>query len=267
LAKNNKIIRGELKRGDLTSVVSFGCLHLGKEDKKFKNILYKYIQQTKPYGVISGGDLTDSGEFRHTARNGEGGRLTPAQLTRAMEKDYWYTREIIEKIQDYCSWLAFLRGNHDFRAEKIARENELFRESLSYETYKSEWAPEVRYHVKDYDLGQEFHLGHAKFIHGRYYGRNHLQQHYDTHGPNTYYWHTHEYAVKSFTKNTFTNAPQVATLGCGEKILPDWMNGAPHKWVNCFQQWYFEPNGTYQMYNIIVENGRAILPNGEILKG
>ena len=266
MATTNKVIRGELKRGDITSVVSFGCLHMGKESKALKQILFNYVADTSPYGLISGGDLVDAGAFRHTARNGEGGKLTPAQLTRAMEKDYEYTREVVNCLTPWVQWSAFIHGNHDFRHEKVSKENELFRNSLSYETYKKVWTPEVNYHIKDYDLGQEFHLGRAKFIHGRYYGKNHLRQHYDTHGPNTYYWHTHERSEISCKKNSFTNAPIVATLGCGEKILPDWMNGAPHNWVNCFQQWYFEPDGTYQMYNIVVEKNRAIVPGGKIYK-
>ncbi len=261
-----KIIKAPLERGKLTSIVSAGCIHLGKENRAGVDILKQYIAISCPDGFLSGGDLTDAGQFRSSAKNGEGGKISNVELKRAIEKDYLLTRDFNDFLADYDMWVAAIRGNHEIRYERIAAQNELFKNELSYETYCKEWFPIAR-HIKDYDFGQEFHIGRARFIHGRYYGKNHMQQHYDRYGANTYYWHTHEKCEMGFHKNLYSNAPSVASLGCMEKILPDWMQGAPHKWKNCFQQWYFEPNGEYQMYNIIVNGNKAILPDGTILTG
>jgi hypothetical protein len=250
----------------LTSMVSVGCVHLDKENRAGLDILRQYLAANPCDIFLSGGDLSDAGMFRASARNGEGGKISNVEIKRAIEKDFNLTRKFITSLTGLTDHIYLIRGNHEFRYERAASTNELFKNELSYETYCKEWAPEAE-HVKDYDLGQELHIGRAKFIHGRYYGRNHLRQTYERYGENTYYWHTHEVSGQSFSKNTLTNAPQVATLGCMEKITPDWMQGAPHNWTNCFQQWYFQPNGEYQMYNIIVNGNTAILPDGTILKG
>lgn len=261
-----KIIKAPLERGKLTSIVSGGCFHLGKENRAGVDIVKQYVELVQPDGFVSGGDLSDAGPFRSSARNGEGGKLSNVELKRAIEKEYKLVREFNDFFKRLGIPVWAIRGNHDFRFERVGSQNELFRHELSYETYCREWFPDAT-HVKDYDFGQELHIGHARFIHGRYWGRNHMQQHYDRYGPNTYYWHTHEKCESSFHKNLYSNAPSVASLGCMEKILPDWMQGAPHKWTNCFQQWYFEPNGHYQMYNIVVNGNKAILPDGTILIG
>ena len=261
-----KIIKAPLERGKLTNVVTAGCIHLGKENRAGVDILQQYIEKVKPNIFVSGGDLTDAGQFRSSARNGEGGKLSHSDLKRAIQKDLELTHSFGRFIEATCEQAFAIRGNHEFRYERSASQNEFFANDLSYETYCTEWWPGA-IHVKDYDFGQELHIGRARFIHGRYYGRNHMQQHYDRYGANTYYWHTHEKCESSFHKNLYSNAPSVASLGCMEKILPDWMQGAPHKWTNCFQQWYFEPNGHYQMYNIVVNGNKAILPDGTILTG
>tara|TARA_R110000868_G_scaffold4119_14_gene25044 strand:- start:714 stop:1511 length:798 start_codon:yes stop_codon:yes gene_type:complete len=261
-----KIIKAPLQGTGLTEVVTVGCVHLGKENKAFTDIFYDYVAEKTPHIIVSGGDLTDAGQFRGSARNGEGGKISPAELTRAIEKDFRYTRDFVYKTAPVCENLYMIRGNHELRYERIADTQELFKDTLSYDTYCQQWAPEAT-HVRDWGGGQELRIGKARFIHGRYYGTGHLKQHFDRYGEHTYYWHTHEYAVGSFHKNMSFNAPQVATLGCGEKLLPDWMLGSPHKWVNCFQHWYFEPNGNFQMYNIMVNGNKAIMPNGEVWTG
>lgn len=264
-----KTIKIPLNGTGVTSIVTFGCLHLGKENIAAKNILLEYIYRTGPDGVLSGGDLSDCGQLRSSARNGEGGSLTTYQLTKAIEKEYNLTSDFVKQLRQTMlahTWLAGIGGNHEERLYRTGEKYDIFSEKLTPEIYKRDWFP-CEYYAHDYPLGQEIVIGKARFIHGRYFGVNHLKNHFDRYGANTFYWHTHEYAVGGFHKNTLGNAPAVGTLGCMEKILPDWMRGAPHKWSNCFQQWYFLPNGDFQMYNIMINNNKAILPDGTILLG
>lgn len=266
MKKDSKIVRVPTVRGAAMTVVTFGCLHLTKEDKKYKETLLSYIEATQPDGIVSGGDLSDCGPFRSSSKNSEGGSMTPGQIKKALEIEQEATWDFYLKLRKVApvSWIAAIRGNHEFRLDRLSRSSEIFKNAASYETYKSDWFP-ADYHAKDYDLGQELHIGDARFIHGRYYGRGHLKKHYDAYGPNTYYWHTHEFSVEAFKHNGKGNAPEVASLGCGEKILPDWMMGAPHNWSNCFQQFIFEPNGEYSWVNIRVRNGKAHVPEGFLL--
>jgi predicted phosphodiesterase len=241
------------------SVISVGCLHLGKEDKNFYRIFKNYVKENKCNAIVSGGDLTDAGPFRASSK------ASTAEMLRGMEKDYNLTREFISSTLPYCDYLYFIRGNHENRYNKAAESNEVFRNSLSLETYQKEWAPEA-IHVLDYPNGEILKIGDAKLLHGRYWSKNHLFKHWEAYGPNTYYWHTHTVASESFVTNGTTNAPQVMTLGCGEKLLPNWMNGSPHKWVNCFQHWFFDKKGRYQLLNLVYQDKKIIDAKGNIWK-
>jgi hypothetical protein len=245
-------------------MVSIGCLHLGKEDPYLYNLFLQYIDKIKPDIVLSGGDLTDAAEFRNSVK------VSDVQIKKAIERDKEYTRNFCKNVFQFgnpgIKFLYLIQGNHELRYRRMAESKELFRNELSRETFEKEWVhPEAKI-IWDYPEGEILQIGNCKFIHGRWYSKNHLKQHYDAYGSNTFYWHTHHLASNSFTHAKNKSADIVATLGCGEKLLPDWMAGKPHDWVNCFQLWYFDKKGNYQMFNLVYHQDKKIIcPDGDIL--
>lgn len=254
--KDNEIVLQNFKGSALT----FGCMHLGKEDKQAYQLIRSWLSSDYDL-VIVGGDLFDAEHFR--LKNKETGitnKHSQSFMIDAVEKD----KVLAEKFRnDFINAnpntiFAIIRGNHDVRYEKFAEHNPLFRSELSYENFKKNWIyGDNVIHINDYNDGEILRVGDAKFFHGRYWGQNHLKKHYEAYGANSFYWHTHAFEVLSTKRHGNKSAPVVATLGCLEKLVPEWMAGSPHNWVHCYQTFDFTATGTFDWSNTMIENEKG----------
>lgn len=155
-------------------------VHGDKQDKRANEALFKFLDIWKPNIRIFGGDLWDFRPLRKGACDDE--------KRESMSKDYIAGLNWLKLFKpDF-----FLRGNHDQRLWELAEQDRGVASdyALSGILEIEKIVDEMDCEMLPYDKRSVLKIGHAKFIHGFFAGKNAAQQH-ATHYGNVIFGHTH----------------------------------------------------------------------------
>jgi len=242
-------------------MVAFGDVHVPYENKAAVEVLCKAIEHLKPDLVICLGDLLDCSQFSTHPRT-FGVRLTSyhADLIRA--------NEILDRIQQHCSELVLLEGNHEYRIDRWAARADEGRGTYTllapkFQLTKNRNCVYVPYGSAS---GKYPHYKINKRIvavHGWSYAKHATKLHLAmSQGKSIIHAHTHR-ADATMVQNIWcsTRIIEARSAGCLYQLIPLWGIGRPVDWVNAFIVGYLGRRSD-TLYTIPIMGRRCILPDG-----
>lgn len=237
-------------------------IHVPLHDVETINAVLKYVSEIKWDGFLGLGDYMDwdwiSRFTKENARAVEG---------RKFLEEYIPANALLDEIQDAVrknnpnAKMVMLEGNHDWRVENVIDKTPSLQGLIEIEKNLRFDERNIEYwrywtHRKPYVIGK------AYFIHGIYIGNNHAKKTADNFGKCVFYGHTHDRS--SHPKTTFDGSSvfceSFGTLSIQE--MP-YMGKNPSNWSQCFAEFFFRPDGTFNHYVTNIINNRFIAINGK----
>lgn len=137
----------------------------------------------------------------------------------------------------------FIEGNHEYRAVSYMgahpEQSDLWSvpDNLKLKDMGWEWVPY-------WSKGKVLTFGKATFIHGRYTGSSHPTAHLTAYLKSVFYGHTHSIESRSLTTEGDYKTRVAQSLGC-LCVKPEWLKGAPNKWMQGFAEFSLYADGYY----------------------
>jgi hypothetical protein len=213
----------------------------------------RFCRDFKPDTTIIGGDFLD---FPKLCKAEEKNRLK--QEGQRLAHDFELGNQVLDEIDGFSKEKVFLIGNHDARLQKFIEEYPELEGLISLEG-------NLRLKERGYTVIPEnkaYKMGHARFIHGWYFGMHHAKKTVNEMGDNVFYGHVHD--VQAHTKANYDQMPLIGySMGCLCDLDPEWRRGRPNRWVNGFGVFYFSSDGAFTFYNPIIIKGGFWGPNGK----
>lgn len=237
-------------------------IHVPLHDAKTLDAVFEYVSNNYYDGVIQLGDFMDwdfiSRWTRENQRTIEGQRFL---------QEYIHGNAVLDDIQaavrqqNPLAKIVIFEGNHDWRIESVINKTPALEGMI-------EVAKNLRFEERNIEYWQywthrkPYIIGKAYFIHGLYFGANHAKKTADNFAKCVFYGHTHDRS--SHPKTTFDGSSvfceSFGTLSIQE--MP-YMGKNPHNWSQCFAEFFFRPDGTFNHYVTNIIDHRFIAINGE----
>lgn len=201
----------------------------------------------KPDITILGGDILDLPEIsKYTERK----KITRERLR--LNHTFELANLILDEVDAFTQKeVVFFEGNHEAWLRMYIDENPALdglislEKNLKFKERKYKFIPE----------NKAYKLGHARFIHGWYFGLHHAKKTVNEMGDNVFYGHVHD--VQAHTKANYEQKPIIGySMGCLCDLDPIWRKGRPNRWVNGFGVFYFSSDGAFTFYNPIIIGGK-----------
>jgi hypothetical protein len=223
-------------------------LHVPEHNPKSLAAVNQYIFEHAPWnGLIYLGDVLDfcciSSHNEKNLRAVEGQRLL---------HDYKIADEEILKAhlkliraKNPAARVIWLQGNHEERIERYINANPPMQGLIEPENVlrlrerRIEWIP-------FWSEGKVLTIGKCTFLHGRFCSEHHAKAHAIRYGTNSdcFYGHVHDLQCYSNYGGHISQC-----LGC-MCLSPKWLQGRITRWIQCFAEFQFLPDGHYR-YTII----------------
>lgn len=247
------------------TAVVFNDIHFPYESRNAVSILIKTFRLVKPEIVIANGDITDWDTFsRHTIFSPPKCHWTDTQFLKNSEKEYKYTNIFLDKIEEILpkSTKVWLYSNHDQWLFDFIDKDPGTREKLF--GFESRLNLKNRgYITKEYN--KFYKLGKLWITHGMYAGQNPTRKHLNAVGNSVLFGHVHNMEVSS--QVTAGGETRMAWAnGCLLHMETKYMKLRPHNWSHGFSIVYLFNNGDFQVNQVRIEKGRAVV-NGELIIG
>jgi hypothetical protein len=234
-------------------------LQIPYHDEESLVAVLKYAQTVHWDGCIQLGDFMDwdwcSRWTKDNQRAAEGARFL---------SEYILGNEVLDAIQysvrkknPDCQ-ITILEGNHDWRVEAVIDKTPALEGLIEMERGLRLEERNIIY-WKYWTHRRPYIIGDAWFIHGEYIGNNHAKKTADSFHRNVFYGHTHD--RMSATKTTaFGDSVQCESMGTLSRFDLEYMGHKPSNWMQCFGEFFFRPDGTFNHYvtNVINHNFTAI---------
>jgi hypothetical protein len=228
-------------------------------DQRTLDAVLQYAAANRWDGCIQLGDYMDwdfcSRWSADNARKAEGQRFLQEYIT---------GNDVLDQIQDAVRkqnpdcHLIVIEGNHDWRIQNVIDKTPALAGMIDVEKnlrFDERNALYWRYWVHR----KPIIIGKAHFIHGDYIGTHHAKKTADSYHRNVFYGHTH--TLQAYTKTTLAeDSVQCWSLGTLSKFDLEYMGKRPSSWMQCFAEFYFREDGSFNHYvtNIIEHAFTAI---------
>ena len=212
----------------------------------FKEFLYDF----KPDILVDGGDHVDFPYISSFNKDKllllEGKRL---------KKDFDLLNEELADLRQTCDRMLFLQGNHEERLERAVQKQPLLEGMVDLEANVDFKALDIEY----YPLKQQpVKIDKLHFLHGTYTGVNHTKKQLIKYmGSSLIYGHVHAFQAYSVGVPLRNDEWGSWSVGCLCSKTPEWMKGPAH-WQNGFAVIYFDDNGNFNVYPVIMTKKRFI---------
>jgi hypothetical protein len=221
--------------------------------ESMKSVL-KFLADFRPDTVIYQGDQLDMSVISHWNKD----KKRKVELKRVKSDYDGFDKDIlspIEKIVGKRCEKVWITGNHEDWAQQYLDRNPELEGMIE---------PEIclRLEERGYEyvpLNGIYKLGKLNIIHGFYHNQYHSAKHVSAFGGSVAYCHTH--TSQEFTKVSPVDTRQFHSatgLPCLCDLSPDYMKNRPSAWVHGFGVVYVMPDGTFNLYRIIMVDNKFI---------
>lgn len=234
-------------------------IHLDKDSHKILKPVEKYMADEKFDYLIYLGDILNldciSQHNKDKLRKVEGKRILA---------EYELANEMLDRHQDLvgksCE-VVYILGNHENRIERYIDANPSL-EGMIEVSNGLRFKERVIKEVRCYPDGEIYKIGKLAFHHGLYTSSNPAKKMVENFGVNIMFGHLHTetlYTTTSFDKKQIRKGFGIGAL-CN--MQPDYMGRNPSKWSMGFGVVYFQDNGDFNAYQVSINNGGFISPEG-----
>lgn len=231
-------------------------------DPKTLKVVTRYIKDTKPDRIILAGDILDLPYFSNYEK------VPLKEGVAYYEEDADIARRQLAEWRGLCRNLDVIQGNHDYRGERIVRENPHLKKVINVaRDLGLQGDRRVRFVRFWEDRANLVRIGKAAFGHGIFTNQYHAAKHASRYpGINFFYAHVHD--IQSYDPAVFghgsTNTAQ--SLGFLGRYDQGWNHNAPSNWQQAITKFHFANNGLFQHYIIRIFNHKFISPEGREYK-
>lgn len=226
---------------------------------KALNSALEFIEDFKPDTIILGGDQLDCGCISHWNADKP---LYREKLRLKTELDGFYSNVLVPLQESSCSELVWLKGNHEVWIDQFIEKHPQLQGMLEPETYFS--LRDVGWEVKE--QGEFFKLGKLHFVHGDVIlnGRttvvNPAKYLVDQTRVSIRAGHIHTYyAYTDINGLDSSDYHTGVTIPCLSNLNPTFLKNKPTRIVNGFNYGYVYPNGNFNDFVVIINNGKFVV--------
>lgn len=247
-------------------VFGYPDIHWRFRDERALAVAMAAQEMFKPDIVVIGGDLMDCTIFsRHEPKK-----------VREVSVDDWVKDELepscrfLDRVQEHTGETVMLLGNHEYNIERWA-----IRESRCGPAIYNLISPKVRlsegrknFKIVEWsdDCDCYYQLNSRLIaVHGWSVAKHAAARHLEKSlSKSVIFNHTHRKQVFARRDPYSGKIIEGMSAGCLCKLSPSYMT-SPTDWVNGF--WVaFVGKSSYTWYPVTIENGRAVMPDGEEIK-
>lgn len=237
-------------------------LHSVYCDWRYLDLICKFIADFKPSIIIQIGDLADyeclMGKVKQKYPSFDSDDIL------SLAKEFKAVQRILSSIHAVTPPSVekyHLCGNHEFRCDLLLRKQPNFagQITLAKRVDMEGWR----------QLGylEPLKIGKLNFIHGEFYGRNHVTKHLQHYQKNVMYGHTHDIAMDSLSSPMREIPIWGASIGCGCNLNPDYQRNKSSKWQLGFAYgWIDSKTGDFFMIPQRIINYQFIADGGKRYK-
>jgi len=221
------------------------------------DLVKKFIKDFNPDEVIYTGDNLDMGVISHWNKD----KKRKIELKRLKQDYIGFNKDILEPIEKLVgkkTKFVWLNGNHEDWAEQYIDKNPELEGIIE---------PEICLGLEDrgYEIvryNKIYKLGKLNIIHGYYHNKYHADKTLGAFEESVCYGHMHSPQMQSKTKRMDSNDFHAAYgLPCLCDLAPDFMKNRPSAWINGFGVVYIMPDGSFNLYPILIINNKFIFNN------
>jgi len=240
-------------------VVILPDIHYPEQSESSLDLVKKFIKDVQPDEVIYQGDNLDMGVISHWNKD----KKKTLELKR-LKKDYeGFDKDVllpIENLVNKKTKFIWLRGNHEDWADQYIDKNPEMEGLIEPEVCLK--LEERNYKIVPYN--SVYKLGKLNIIHGYYHSKYHSAKTLSVFEESICYGHVHSPQMHSKTKPMDSSDFHASYgLPCLCDLAPDYMKNRPNSWINGFGFVYVFPDGTFNLYTIVIVNNKFIW-NGKI---
>lgn len=211
-------------------------MHDKDADPKYLDSVTAFLHDFKPKYFICIGDLLDytclmeKVKTKYPSFDGKD--------IYSLEVGFQAAAHILSRINEALpksTTKVFLKGNHEYRADILIGKNDEFNSILNMEKRLDFSGWKILPYLEPYKLGR------LNFIHGEFYGGNHVQKHLKHYQKNVIYGHTHAIAQDTMASPMRKIPIWGASIGCGCNLNPDYQRNKSNQWQHGFAYGWFDP--------------------------
>jgi len=250
---NNNSVGSEMEHTGIKKVITIADFHYPFNVNP--ETMFQYIKDEQPDEIVFLGDAID---MHGVSTYYEGGVEQWCYDT--YDEIQGFKNDVLKRIKRLSkrTRIVFMDGNHEDRVWNQIKEKKARGRLIDHWKLLSNY---VDHYVKYNDV---YKIGHLYFTHGVYHNDSHAKKHAIEFMKNMRYGHIHtvqEYAKSSpVGDRTYT----AKSLPCMCDLNPEYMRKRPNSWMNGFNIAFFQENGDFNDYNIIITDWKFIAPNGKL---
>lgn len=241
-------------------------LQIPYHDQRSLRAVLEYASENHWDGFIQLGDYMDWDFISRWTRE----NARAAERQRFFEH-YMVGNAVLDDIMNACRKQnpnakgLVLEGNHDYRIEDWINRVPAMEGLIEMET-NLRFAERNMTYWKYWQHKQPYVIGKAWFIHGEYIGTHHAKKTADSFHRCVFYGHTHDRQL--YTKTTVSeDSVQCESLGTLSVRELAYMGKKPSNWMQCFAEFTFRPDGSFNHWTTNIIDHRFIAINGKEYAG
>jgi len=247
--------------------------HFPHQDEAAVACAKRIVRLIKPHTVVMLGDVLDAAAFSAHSLNGFADRETAG-------RDF-YSSEIVpaQELLNFLSVtsrIVFIEGNHEHRVERTA-----VRLGAAVSSVYSLVSPQAllsagrsakRFRWIPYGIDparSSYRVTpNLLAIHGWSTAKAAASKHLElARNYSVVFGHCHR-AQSDTRRDPISNEVfKAVSPGCLSKLEPLYTHGRPTNWVHGVSLAYIRKDGGHTLYNVLIERGQAVLPNGKLVRG
>jgi predicted phosphodiesterase len=247
-------------------------LHIPYQDPQALACFLHSLSLIKPDLLIILGDFIDAAAFsKHSLR-----AFVEREAVDFKTSEIDPANQLIDQMHRFTKHIIYIEGNHEARIEcaalRLGRAMESVYSLISPRSLLSAGRSDRDFTWVGYH--QEFKKAHHKVtdrlltFHGLSTAKHAPGKHLEKlKNYSCVYGHTHR-AQSDTRRDPITDVVHTAlSPGCLSLLQPLYMHSNPTEWSHGFSLAHVRNDGRFTLFNVGIEHGEAILPNGKLVKG
>jgi hypothetical protein len=235
--------------------VAYFDMHHRKHDRRLWRNFLRFVQDSDPDIFVFGGDNMDMEVMSHWVGNKrqvvEGKRL---------KKDYAaFNAEVLDPLDEILRddvERVFHLGNHEDWVRQYIQEHPEMEGMIEIEEHL---------HLDGWQIlqyGEVSKFGHLHCTHGTYVNLHNAYKTAQVYGRSIMYGHGHTLQTHTLV-TPLDSMPYAATqIPCACELNPSYRLNQPNAWTTGFAVFYVQPDGRFNLYPVVVIDGKFVAPNG-----
>lgn len=165
----------------------------------------------------------------------------------------------MEQQLDFFQWISgrvmFRQGNHEHRLEREAQKRPRYKSILDLEKMLNLERRGIAY---TREVDDPVRIGKLNLTHGWYHNKYHTNKSLDEYGGNILYGHVHHFQSQTKRLKAYDEIIGAWSNGCLTDLSPEYVKGKPTRHNNGFTVVYFDDDGNFTLYPVIMAHNRFI---------